>query len=324
MWLCDALVEVGRLDDARSILEHSLNHPEMVPHKNPHDPWVKFWKVHHFRQLAQVARFQGKNDEWETYTRRAVDGSTEMIGVMGPRHAFIPFVESRQELARLCMIQERYDEAARLIFANRQMLEFAPAEADVSHVANVLIGVEGDLLQLLLLEPTALTSNNLAIAFESGGPLSTILSASEIASPDEWGAIVLRTLWREPNRGERNQPEVSIGYRLIEILGQLAARQRHRGKQEESRQTADRLVVLGRLLVGRFPDEPTAHLALADAYMQCYKNAWRNDDRAALELNLKRSLDATRRALALDPRNRAASDLVAQRQRRLEQLRPLR
>ena len=59
---------------------------------------------------------------------------------------------------------------------------------------------------------------------------------------------------------------------------------------------------------------------MGQAYAQFGKNAWQVDDRAAVERNLRLSVDATQRALALDPDNDVARKALALREGRLKDL----
>ena len=99
-----------------------------------------------------------------------------------------------------------------------------------------------------------------------------------------------------------------------------AAEYRHSNKLDEARRKADQMLALARLLVARFPNEPAAHLALGETYMQFSKNAWQIHDRAAIERNLRLAIDATQHALNLDPKHALARVLMEQRQQRLKNL----
>ena len=50
------------------------------------------------------------------------------------------------------------------------------------------------------------------------------------------------------------------------------------------------MIAYARLLVARYPDKCAARLAMSDAYAQVYKNAWRDNDRAAIESQLEASV----------------------------------
>ena len=80
------------------------------------------------------------------------------------------------------------------------------------------------------------------------------------------------------------------------------------------------MIAYARLLVARYPDDSAAHLAMSDAYVQVYKNAWRDNDRVAIERNLRRALDEARQALALDSTSSHATRTVAEYERRLQGL----
>lgn len=75
-----------------------------------------------------------------------------------------------------------------------------------------------------------------------------------------------------------------------------------------------------RLLVSTHPDQPAAHLALSQAFVQFAKNAWQINDRAAIERNWKLALDEARQALVLYPQNINARREVADLERRLHDL----
>jgi hypothetical protein len=121
-----------------------------------------------------------------------------------------------------------------------------------------------------------------------------------------------------PNLVPAVEPEAEC--RLNMELGRLAAEQRHCGRLGEARKTADRMLALGHLLVSRHRDHPAGHLALSDAYTQLYKNAYQTDDMAAVERNMRLSLDAALRAQALDPYDELVRARVVRRQRGLNDL----
>ena len=100
----------------------------------------------------------------------------------------------------------------------------------------------------------------------------------------------------------------------------IAADQRRWGRIDLARRTADRMLALTRLLIQRSPDDPSAHLLLADAYQQINKNAWQVNDRAAILHNLELAIAANQRALVLDPNSELAHHAMDRRQRRLKDL----
>jgi serine/threonine protein kinase len=119
----------------------------------------------------------------------------------------------------------------------------------------------------------------------------------------------------------RHLKESEVGYLLIfESLDPKAAAERHAAKLDDARRTVDRIYALAKLLVARYPDQAAAHLCLSEALSQRAKNAWRTDDRVAIERNLIQALDESRQALRLDPQNARAENLVIEYQRRLNNL----
>ena len=89
--------------------------------------------------------------------------------------------------------------------------------------------------------------------------------------------------------------ESRLGYRITLSLSARAVVERRTGKLNDARQTADRIHALAKLIVARYPDQPAAHLCLAEAYSQRAKNAWRPLDRGAVERNWR--WPSTKRAM---------------------------
>jgi hypothetical protein len=96
--------------------------------------------------------------------------------------------------------------------------------------------------------------------------------------------------------------------------------QRRLGRIDDARRLADRMHAFARFLIARNPGQPVAHLALSTAFTQMAKNAWKIDDRAAVERNWRLALEEARRALVLDPQDARAANEVADLQKRLDLL----
>jgi hypothetical protein len=100
----------------------------------------------------------------------------------------------------------------------------------------------------------------------------------------------------------------------------MAAEQRHAGRLDDARRTADRMLALCRLFEAENPQHPLTYQALSEAYTQMYKNSWRTDDLEAVEHNMRLSLEAALRAQALDPHNEVARSMIYRRQQGLRGL----
>jgi hypothetical protein len=107
---------------------------------------------------------------------------------------------------------------------------------------------------------------------------------------------------------------------LVCSLSEVAASQRHAGKLDEARRTADRMLALGRTLITRQADQSGGHIALGQAYLQLSKNAWQIKDRSAIEQNLRLCVESMLRALSLDPGNADLRVFTEADQRRLDDL----
>ena len=77
------------------------------------------------------------------------------------------------------------------------------------------------------------------------------------------------------------------------------------------------MYALGTYFVERYPREPAAHLAISYAYSRLYKNAYKTNDTAAIEANMKFALRAAQTAVGLDPTSELAHYQVDLLQRRL-------
>jgi hypothetical protein len=150
--------------------------------------------------------------------------------------------------------------------------------------------------------------------------LKLAVSGAERLPAGDWAERTSRILRAAAPTGLSPAQESQAGYRLVDLMWTTAAAQRHGSRLDAARRTADRMLALARLLVGRHTDQPAAHLALSEAYTQHYKNAWQTDDRPAIERNMRLALDAATRARALDPSNEFARIKVDLLQLKLEKL----
>ena len=86
---------------------------------------------------------------------------------------------------------------------------------------------------------------------------------------------------------------------------------RRAGRLDDARRTAACLSAFAKALIRRDPDEVTFHLLLCEAFEQESKNAWKVEDRPAIEEALRKALGEAHTALRLDSRNATARMKVA-------------
>jgi tetratricopeptide (TPR) repeat protein len=80
-----------------------------------------------------------------------------------------------------------------------------------------------------------------------------------------------------------------------------AAEERKRGRLDEARATAGRLMTIARQLVQEFPDNAYSYRVSSEAYNQIKKNALQTGDNQRVEEAIAQAIEAAQRALALDP-----------------------
>jgi hypothetical protein len=116
---------------------------------------------------------------------------------------------------------------------------------------------------------------------------ATRSAASRSADPqaDPWDAAV----------------ECEAAYRLLLRNAEMVKQQRDAGHLKDARQTVDRMLISGRHMVARHPEQPAAYLALCEAHVQSCKLGWKLDDPAAIEPCWTQAVRAAQQARSLDP-----------------------
>ena len=105
--------------------------------------------------------------------------------------------------------------------------------------------------------------------------------------------------------------------RVADFAEAAGAQKRRTGKSEEARHIEYRLTAIAQELVRSYPNQSASYIGMSRAHIQSAKNAWnRSRDVEAVE-SLKKSRDAARRALSLDPARNDARRLVDDCERRL-------
>ena len=115
--------------------------------------------------------------------------------------------------------------------------------------------------------------------------------------------------------------EAEAAFEFTRQLVRIAIDQRHSGQFHRTRQTVDRLLALGRIVVERNPNDARAYLLLAEAFYQEQKNAWRpTEDRPTIVLSLRRAIDAAQHAVELAPDDDLARHELERLRRKLHDL----
>jgi hypothetical protein len=153
-------------------------------------------------------------------------------------------------------------------------------------------------------------------------PGSVLCSAASDNLPaTAWASLAVASLRSGEPNPSANFRETQVAFRFARRLSHIAADQRHSGQFEQARQTADRVLAVGRLMVERNATDPTAYLMLADAFDGAQKNAWRpTEDRPAIELNLRRAVEAAQHAADLAPYDEVVRVKLERLQRKLNEL----
>jgi serine/threonine protein kinase len=325
--LFQCLMQRKRYEEARILAADSLGITEQILRHDPHDGWRLYWRARCLNMLAQVAHSQGRIDETVDYLGRAVRSGEVALDIMPGAERINFLAENRRTLARLLITRGHTQEAEALLVANRQMLDQLGPESEEPRLAAMRLITRLDLSHLGSESPRAPVP---ARRSDQPSPrdrdaLSTLTSAEGDRLPVQaWAELAARALGPTKGRGSAAAREVLAGFELSTLLSETASELRRRGRLGDAQRITDRLIAFNRLLVTRYADQPAAHLALCEAYLQRSKDAWGIDDRGAVERNLKLSLESALQATAIDPSNELARFQVDQLQHRLSKLRPLR
>jgi hypothetical protein len=135
--------------------------------------------------------------------------------------------------------------------------------------------------------------------------------------PEAWADRVVRAIEADASKLglDRSRAPV-VGHWMRYSFAFVLSRQRRLGRFDEARLMTDRVLALGRLFSRAYPDHPYAAMLMSECYVQRAKMSHCVDDRSALDWE-RRALHEAVRALALDPENEEARDLVKERRARV-------
>ncbi len=311
----------GRFHEARAAYEESLRTLDTIDRQDTHEYPTLADRILIQRSLASAYLEQDDARAALLLMRKTIAIGEELVRLRPDARSICQLAMVRNDLVSLSCRQGELDQARSLLVENRSMLADVSGDIESPQIAvcRIITGYELDRLNARAGPATAFAWRD-----DGGGRVDPVVM---LASPEadrlparSWAELALGGLRAPSHSGIGPSEEAEAGYALITYLFKMAAAQRHDGKREDARRTADRMLSLGRLLVERRPSQPASHIAISEAYMQLSKNAWRFDDQAAVERNLKLAVDATQHALALDPGDEHARFLFEQRQQRLNAL----
>ncbi len=319
--LSDTLIQKGRWDEARSVLEGSLASLSRDFRVGPRAHLAHFWECQFLHRLAEVAERQGMIQETESHLRRAILAGDEWVRLAPSAESITVLCDFRRSLAGLLARQGNFARAGSLIAANRRMLDSVSGEFLDEGIAALRLLARLDLDSRAVDASPASNSAKRSDRSENPDPLHRLASTeADHLSPESWAGLVAEALRQSEGFDSARLDEVICASAFGTQLAWVTTQLRHRGKLDEARRTADRLVAFERLIVSRHPNLSWAHLALANAYEQVNKNAWWTHDRAAIERSLRLAIEETQRALVLDPQNEVARLAMDRRQSKLQGL----
>jgi hypothetical protein len=323
--LSQVLSQEQRWDELRSLYESSLREAEDAIQQFPHAAFPRQWQIDQLSELAGLAEREGKSEEVAALCTRAVICAETWFHDTPGNEPLIISIKSRRGLARVVSSQGRAAEARALLLVNHRLIQdFAPQSADEYGVAEVAI--DPVYSHHLGFDPP------MGPPVEGDGPANVVamLGSPEADrfSADVWARLAARALRFDDRDRPATFRECVAAQRFAWWLYVIASEERRGDCLDQARRTADRMVALAGLLVQRHPDNPAAHLLLADAYEQVKKNAWEQykkngwqvKDRNAVEQNSRLAIAENRRAVDLAPYDEVAHHELEHRLRKLEDL----
>jgi hypothetical protein len=235
--------------------------------------------------LGRIRERQGKQEESISYWERAVAWGESLLP-RSDRPDFNTMTVCRSALARL--LERRGDplRARWVLAADVAMLREIPPDARTPFLAE---RAQQDWESLVRLRWETETTAEASSATRS--------AASRSADPqaDPRDAAV----------------ECEAAYRLLLRNAEMVKQQRDAGHLKDARQTVDRMLISGRHMVARHPEQPAAYLALCEAHVQSCKLGWKLGDPTAIEAGWTQAVRAAQQARSLDPRDDRARRLCA-------------
>jgi hypothetical protein len=137
-------------------------------------------------------------------------------------------------------------------------------------------------------------------------------------APEDWADRAVRSLEKRcAALGLDRACVPTIGRAMCGPVAGTASDQRNARQLPAAQRTATLMKAFARRLAEHFPEHPGPLLILCEGYLQDAKNAWRTGDRATIRRCVQSSLEAAKRASALDPGSEEVRGFYVDRRRRL-------
>jgi serine/threonine protein kinase/tetratricopeptide (TPR) repeat protein len=303
----------GKTAACRSSLAECLENLDRVLQVDAQDGTALRHRFTAYKYLAGVAEQEGLSVESLGHRERAVADGQECLRLKPASGLILALADCRLSLAQALSRQGNHERARSLILANLRMLDEVPSDDGDPMIPIWRILVRVDLHPFKAGLPPAPASRP-----DEVDPLARLASSdADELDAESWAELVARSLSSSP--ASRDHHTDSLYYFIGNLCGRMAW-QRRSDRIEEARRDAGRMHAFARLLIARNPGQPVAHFALRAAFTQMAKNAWKIEDRTAVERNWRLALDEARRALVLDPQDARAASEVADLQKRLDLL----
>ena len=313
-----ALVWYGKPEGARDLLRHAVSDLERSLAKNPADRDTQRYLVDGTLLSGYLAEDAGEFEEalgcFERTAdlRMAVYPGDSMDTCLLEVCRRLPSFSDRFKRDGETRLEERSRRLSRRILryylgsdAQRSTTESSPG----LEVLGTLLRREG-IRAMATHEDRGLrrsfvdfVSQWLAQSDEIASPFRSSMVAAEFDRDPDAGAIAFLAAIRG-QCSKLGVPDSVVPTTIRFVADDAVARagkQRSLGRIDDARATAPRLMAIARRGVRDYPDSASSHAALSLAYNQIKKNAYRDEDFQLVEKAIAESIEAARRAIALDP-----------------------
>jgi hypothetical protein len=294
-----------RWDEAHSVLEESLRAYDRAIIHNPHDADDRISRVYTLLHLRSVEEHKGKLEECVRLSELAVVASETLMKSELYQQSIRTLACSRNQLTLVLEARGNQEAARALMAANARLLEKVTVDA-----------VDPEIMAWRVFARYGVD----CLGAGAGQVRGTGRSDADRKSTETWAERAADGLHLACTPKTTCLQESAAGFEFVLEMAEIASRQRQSGRLDDARHTADRIHAFANQLRNRYPDQSYAHLALGEAFSQLQKNAWKMEDRASVESNLKLALEAAERALALDPKNEKARIEAEHRRGKLRDL----
>jgi tetratricopeptide (TPR) repeat protein len=331
----------GRTHEARPLFEESIDRWETIINQDGESPQIRACQLSALIYLGRIGNRLRESPQWwdqkslpiyhclcryPRYVENVIELArqerklADSLAMRGETECALRFLERRLDL--FDSLLQVNPESFELIVS--RSLTLAALGKDAGRPLTDWLSSrrgtisEGPRRAMLISCLAELTARSFGLRF-LGAPTSRAELA--LSPPEVWSEQVVNFI-KEGCAALQLDPKASleVSAELRDLVIAVGAEQRSLGKLGDARQTAERLVTIAAAFSRAYPDQAEPYLVLSQGHLQHAKNAWKLENRALVERNLRRSLEAAKRAVLLDPSSDDAHHFVVDRQRRLAQL----